>query len=49
MTVRKRLFRLLATINKVVLPKQWQRDLQRLGPARKALVAWRYWVTKNAL
>lgn len=49
MTVRKPLFRLLAAINKAVLPKQWHRDLQRLGPARKALVAWRFWVTKNAL
>jgi len=49
MTMRKRLFRILAAVNRKVLPKQWHRDLTRLGKARKALVAYRYWVTRNAL
>lgn len=49
MTLRKRFFRMLAAFNRAVLPKQWDRDLQRLGKPRKALVAYRYWVTKNAL
>lgn len=49
MTFRKRAFRLLATINKNVLPKQWQRDLARLSKPRLALAAYRYWVTRNAL
>ncbi len=49
MHLRKRLFRLLAKLNKAVLPKQWDRDLANLGKARKLLVAWRYWVTRNAL
>jgi hypothetical protein len=49
MPLRKRAFRLLAALNKAVLPKQWHRDLTRLSKARKALVAYRYWVTRNAL
>lgn len=49
MTLRKRAFRVLAAINRAVLPKQWHRDLSRLGWARQALVAYRYWVTRNAL
>lgn len=49
MNVRKRMFRVLAAVNKAVLPKQWHRDLARLSPARKLLAAYRYWVTRNAL
>lgn len=49
MTLRKRIFRLLAAINRKVLPKQWHRDLARLGKPRQLLVAYRYWVTRNAL
>ena len=48
-TLQKRAFRMLAAINRKLLPKQWHRDLGRLGAARKALVAYRYWVTRNAL
>ena len=47
--VRGTLFRLLARINKSLLPKQWDRDLSRLPKWRKALAAYRYWVTRNAL
>jgi hypothetical protein len=46
---RKTLFRVLARINKALLPKQWDRDLARLPAWRKALAAYRYWVTRNAL
>ena len=49
MTIRKRAFRMLAAINRAMLPKQWHRDLTRLSKARMALAAYRYWVTKNAL
>ena len=49
MPLRKRAFRLLAHINRRVLPKQWHRDLARMGKPRLALVAYRYWVTRNAL
>lgn len=49
MPLRKRAFRLLARINRQVLPKQWHRDVARMGKPRLALVAYRYWVTRNAL
>ena len=39
MTLRKRFFRLLASVNRAVLPKQWHRDLTRLSKPRQALAA----------
>ena len=47
--MRKILFRSIARLNRMVLPRMWHRDLQRLSPWQKAVVAWRYWVTRNAL
>lgn len=47
--MRKKLFRLLAAVNKAVLPKLWDKDLLRLSKAQKVLAAYRYWVTRNAL
>lgn len=47
--MQKTLFRLLARINKLVLPKMWHKDLARLTKVQKAIVGWRIWVTKNAL
>lgn len=47
--MKKTLFRLLARVNRALLPKQWDRDLSRLGTVRKLLAAYRYWVTRNAL
>lgn len=49
MTLRKRLFRVLAALNKRILPKLWDKDLLRLSPWQKAIVGYRYWVTRNAL
>ncbi len=49
MPFRKRFFRLLASINRAVLPKLWSKDLLRLSPFQKAIVGYRYWVTRNAL
>jgi len=47
--MRQTFFRLLARANKVLLPKLWHKDLLRLSKAQKLIVAWRIWVTKNAL
>ncbi|MBK9176413.1 MAG: SsrA-binding protein [Flavobacteriales bacterium] len=47
--MKKDLFRLLARLNKLVLPKLWSHDLTRLSKWQKALVGWRYYVTRNAL
>ena len=49
MDLRKSLFRTVARLNKALLPKLWSKDLIRLTPLQKALVAYRYWVTRNAL
>lgn len=47
--MKKSLFRLLARINRVVLPRYSKRDITRLSKLDKAIVAYRYWITKNAL
>jgi hypothetical protein len=47
--MKKTAFRLLARLNKLLLPKLWDKDLLRLTKAQKLIVGWRYWVTKNAL
>ncbi len=47
--MQKALFRLLARVNRAVLPKLWDKDLTRLSKTQKLLVAYRYWVTTNAL
>lgn len=43
------LFRLLAKINKAILPSYKDKDLTKLSLTDKAIVGWRIWVTKNAL
>lgn len=47
--MQRSLFRVLARLNKALLPKMWDKDLLRLNKAQKLIVAWRIWVTKNAL
>ncbi len=47
--MKKPFFRLLARLNKLLLPKLWDKDLARLKQWQKAIVAWRYYVTRNAL
>jgi hypothetical protein len=49
MTVKKKLFKILARINKRILPRYSARDLNKLSKLDKALVAYRYWVTIHAL
>ncbi len=45
----KQLFRVLARLNKALLPTLWHKDLMRLSKMQKLIVAWRYYVTRNAL
>ena len=42
-------FRLLAWINRMILPRMSKKDLTRLSKLEKAIVAYRYWVTIHAL
>ena len=42
-------FKFLSRVNKAVLPRYSKRDISRLSKIDKAIVAFRYWVTKNSL
>jgi hypothetical protein len=45
----KAFFKVLAKVNKVILPRYSKRDINHLSKIDKAVVAWRYWVTVHAL
>jgi hypothetical protein len=47
--MKKSLFKLLAKINKALMPSFGKKDLTKLSKVEKAMVAYRYWVTTNAL
>ncbi|MDH5474125.1 MAG: hypothetical protein OEX22_00385 [Cyclobacteriaceae bacterium] len=45
----KIVFKTLARINKFILPRYSKRNINNLSMLDKAIVGYRYWVTKNAL
>lgn len=47
--MKKLFFKTLAAFNKLFLPRLGKMDLYNLSKAQKALVAYKYWVTTNAL
>jgi len=47
--MKKVIFRILATLNRFILPRYSKRDLSKLSKIDQALIAYRYWVTKNAV
>lgn len=47
--MKKSLFRLLAKLNKALLPKYHYRDLTKLKKWEKAIIGYKYWVTTNSL
>jgi hypothetical protein len=47
--MKKLLFKSLAKFNKLFLPSLGKMDLNNLSKAQKVLVAYKYWVTTNAL
>jgi hypothetical protein len=47
--MKKSLFRMLAAINKVFLPRASKKDITKLSKMDKAIVAYRYWVLMQAL
>jgi hypothetical protein len=49
MRLKRSLFKVLAALNKIILPRYSHRDVSKLNPAAKAIIAYRYWVTINAL
>lgn len=47
--MKKTLFKVISRINKWVLPKYSRRNPDKLSSLDKAIIAFRYWVTKNSL
>jgi hypothetical protein len=47
--MKTQIFKTLARINKVIMPSFKHRDLTQLKTWEKAMIGYRYWVTKNAL
>jgi len=45
----KKIFVILARINKIILPRYSKRNLNALSGLDKIIIGYRYWVTKNAL
>ena len=45
----KNLFKILARINKILLPSMINKDLRKLSKYEKVIVAYRYWITKNSI
>ena len=43
------IFKVLAIINKVILPSLIRKDLSKLKVYEKLIFGYRYWVTKNSL
>jgi hypothetical protein len=47
--MKKVIFKFLAKVNKVLMPRYSKRDITKLSKFDKALVAYRYWITLHAL
>lgn len=47
--MKKLFFKTLAAINRTIVPRMSKKDLTKLTKLQKAIVAWRYWVTTNAI
>ena len=47
--MKKIAFKILAKLNKMILPRYSKRDITRLSKLDKAVVAFRYWVTIHAI
>jgi hypothetical protein len=45
----KAVFKILAALNRLILPKYSKRDISRLSKLDKLLIAYRYWVTLHVL
>ena len=45
----KAFFKFLAVLNKTLLPKYYKTDLNKLSKFQKVIIAYKYWVTSNAI
>ena len=46
---KKYIFRGLAVMNKLIIPKLFKKDITKLKNYEKIILGYRYWVTKNSL
>ena len=46
---RKYIFRGLAVMNKLIMPKLYKKDIAKLKNYEKVILSYRYWVTKNSM
>jgi hypothetical protein len=46
---RKYIFRGLAVMNKLIIPKLFKKDITKLKNYEKIILGYRYWVTRNSL
>ncbi len=47
--MKKSVFKFLAQINKLILPRYSKKDITKLSKLAQAVVAYRYWVTIHAI
>lgn len=47
--IKKSFYVILAAINRKILPKYSNKDLNKLSKLDKAIIGYRYWVTKHAI
>ena len=46
---KKYIFRSLAVMNKLIMPKLYKKNITKLKNYEKVILGYRYWVTKNSL
>jgi hypothetical protein len=46
---RKLFFKILAKVNKLLIPSLYKKDIGKLKSYEKVILGYRYWVTKNSL
>ena len=46
---RKLFFKILAKVNKLIIPSLYKKDIGKLKSYEKVILGYRYWVTKNSL
>ena len=46
---KKYIFRSLALVNKLIMPKLYNKDITKLKNYEKIILSYRYWITKNSL
>jgi hypothetical protein len=47
--MKRSFFKILAAVNKIILPRYSKSDITKLSKTAKVIVAYRYWVTTNSL